>query len=83
LLIFNYKLIFSAEHTTILLIRISIGVSAASTASLPAILSGYLEIPFGLLFTIIGIFLIKGLLWIIISSKISLKGAFIDKLRNE
>jgi putative ABC transport system permease protein len=79
----NIQKIIQKEHLFVLISGLVIGVLAAFTASLPALLSENTDIPFGLLGSILLIFLLNGIVWIRLGTKLSLNKEFMVNLRNE
>lgn len=75
--------ISTIEFAIILFAGIGIGLISSILASLQSLITANAVVPYLLLFSLIILFIINGLVWIFIGSKMSVKSNFIDQLRNE
>ena len=79
----NIRKIIIIEFSIILFVGISIGLVAAITSSFQSLIANNADVPYLLLISIVLLFTVNGLAWIILGSKMSIKKNFITNLRNE
>jgi putative ABC transport system permease protein len=75
--------ISTIEFSIILFAGISIGLISSIVASLQNFITANANLPYLLLFVLTMLFILNGLVWIFIASRISVKFDFLSELRNE
>ncbi len=79
----NIRQISTIEFAVILFAGIGIGLISSILASLQSLVTANADVPYLLLFVLTILFVINGLVWIFIGSKMSVKSNFVSELRNE
>lgn len=79
----NIRQISTIEFAIILFAGIGIGLISSILASLQSLITANADVPYFLLFSLTILFIINGLVWIFIGSKMSVKSNFIVELRND